>query len=318
MSIIEALKQTAQADLKTIVLPEGNDPRVTQAAEILADEKLVRPILLNGTTSHPGVTVIKTTGNRYRSELAELLYQLRKRKKGVTRGYAETAVNAPLTFGALMVRSQYADGCVAGAVHATRDVLQAALQIIGLEEGNHLASSVFLMILPDGRAITYGDCGMVPDPTAEQLANIAVTSAGTHTQLTGETPKVAMLSFSTKGSAESESVQKVRTATELAQRLAPSMQIDGELQFDAAFVPAIGERKAAGSEVAGQANVFIFPNLDAGNIGYKITERIGGAQAIGPLLQGFARPIHDLSRGANAEDIVMAAVVAAIQAQRLV
>lgn len=154
---------------------------------------------------------------------------------------------------------------------------------------------------------------MVPDPTADQLANIAVTSAGTHTQLTGQSPKVAMLSFSTKGSADSDSVQKVRAATALAQELAPLMQIDGELQFDAAYVPAVGERKAAGSNVAGHANVFIFPNLDAGNIGYKITERIGGAQAIGPLLQGFAKPIHDLSRGSSADDIVMAAVIAAVQ-----
>ena len=156
---------------------------------------------------------------------------------------------------------------------------------------------------------------MVPDPTADQLANIAITSAQTHTQLTGQEPKVAMLSFSTKGSADSESVQKVRQATEMAQKLAPDMRIDGELQFDAAYVPSVGERKAVGSSVAGHANVFIFPNLDAGNIGYKITERVGGAQAIGPLLQGFAKPIHDLSRGSNAEDIAMAAVIAAIQAE---
>ena len=313
MSVIQTLKQTAQADLKTIVLPEGNDPRVVKAAEQLADENLVRPILLNGATDHAGVTLIDTTDHDYRAELVELFYQLRQHK-GVSLEDAAAAVDAPLTFGALMVRQGLADGCVAGAVHATRDVLRAALQLVGLQEGNNLASSIFLMILPDGRAITYGDCGMVPDPTVSQLANIAVTSAKTHTQLTGEEPKVAMLSFSTKGSADSESVQKVRQATEMAQQLAPAMQIDGELQFDAAYVPSVGERKAAGSQVAGYANVFIFPNLDAGNIGYKITERVGGAQAIGPLLQGFAKPIHDLSRGSKTEDIVMAAVIAAVQA----
>ena len=313
MSVIERLKEKARNNLQTIVLPEGGDPRVVAAAEQLADEGVVRPILLNGTTTHTGVTNLSTSNSDYHEPLANLYYDLRNHK-GVTVAEAKRAIEAPLTFGALLVRHGVAAGCVAGAVHATRDVLRAALQIIGLAEGNDLASSVFLMLLADGRPLTYGDCGMVPDPTAEQLAKIAIASAASHTQLTGEHPRVAMLSFSTKGSAESESVSKVRRATELAQQLAPDLLIDGELQFDAAYLPAVGERKAAGSNVAGRANVFIFPNLDAGNIGYKITERIGGAQAIGPLLQGFAHPIHDLSRGASPDDIVMAAVIAAVQA----
>ncbi|MEM8859544.1 MAG: phosphate acetyltransferase [Chloroflexota bacterium] len=311
--VIQNLKERAKQAHKTIVLPEGYDPRVVQAAEILANEGTVRPILLNGTSDHAGVQTIQTETAEQRQQMADLFFELRKHK-GVTAEDAYEAVVAPLTFGALMVRAGLADGCVAGAVHATRDVLRAALQIIGLEEGNNLASSVFLMILQDSTALTYGDCGMVPDPNAEQLANIAVKSAATHTQLTGESPKVAMLSFSTKGSADSDSVCKVREATAIAQKLAPELMLDGELQFDAAFVPSVAERKAAGSAVAGQANTFIFPNLDAGNIAYKITERIGGAQAIGPLLQGFAKPIHDLSRGSNADDIAMAAVIAAVQA----
>ncbi|MEM9778177.1 MAG: phosphate acyltransferase, partial [Chloroflexota bacterium] len=241
--VIQNLKERAKQANKTVVLPEGYDPRVVQAAEILVNDGTVRPILLNGTSEHEGVQTIQTETAEQRQQMAELFFELRKHK-GVTAAAAHEAVLAPLTFGALMVRAGLADGCVAGAVHATRDVLRAALQIIGLEEGNSLASSVFLMILQDGTALTYGDCGMVPDPDAGQLANIAVKSAATHTQLTGQTPKVAMLSFSTKGSADSDSVSKVREATAIAQKLAPDLMLDGELQFDAAFVPSVGERKA--------------------------------------------------------------------------
>jgi len=329
MNIIKRLRKEASQHNARIVLPEGHDPRMIQAAVTLAQQQIVQPILLGNPTeieqiaNEQGIELPDTVQLLQPEDapqferFAEEYYALR-RSKGISQAEAKTAMTTPLNYGAMMVRLGEAEGCVAGAVHATSQVLRAALQIIGMAEGVKIASSVFLMVLPENnnqpsRAITYGDCGMVPDPDATQLAQIAIASAHTHTQLTGEEPAVAMLSFSTKGSAKHPTVDKVQEATALAQQMAPELLLDGELQFDAAYVAAIGEKKAPDSTVAGQANVFIFPNLDAGNIGYKITERLGGAQAIGPIIQGLAKPMHDLSRGCKADDIVTLAAICAVQ-----
>ncbi len=314
MTIIKKLKNRAAKTNARIVLPEGNDPRVIAAARILASEGAIRPILItNKSPDLPDeIDVIDPANFEQSALIAHTLYERRKHK-GMTLPQAELQALQPLTFATLLLHLGLADGCVAGAAHSTRDVLRNGLQILGMRAGVSVASSTFLMILPDGRAVTYADCGMVPDPTAEQLATIALASAETHQQLTGEEPIVAMLSFSTLGSAESASVQKVRAATALARRRNPELTIDGELQFDTAFVAAVGSRKAPDSDVAGRANVFIFPNLDAGNVAYKITERIGNAQALGPLIQGLSKPMHDLSRGCKAEDIVLVSTICALQ-----
>ena len=319
MSIVDRLKNRARKLGATIVLPEGDDPRVQSAAILLKAEGIVEPILL--TTSEQtavnapvGIKFIHTPTNPNKEKLAGKIVDIHQ-SKGLTIEQGRELAENVLIAGATMMRLGVADGCVAGAAHATSDVLRTGLQFVGMADGMTIASSTFLMILENGRSLTYADCGMVPKPDAEQLATIAVTSAKTHQQLTGEDPIVALLSFSTKGSAKHESVTKVQEATRLAQQMAPDLTIDGELQFDAAFVTAVGHKKAPDSKVPGNANVFIFPNLDAGNIAYKITERIGGAQAIGPLIQGLAAPIHDLSRGCTADDIVLTAAIAAIQAK---
>ena len=316
MDIIERLKEQAAVLNARIVLPEGDDARVREAAEQLAAAGLVRPILLTSDLSlmPDGIEAIVPAQDGRFDEMAQAYFALRQHK-GITLEQARAAMAQPVTFGAMLVRMGAADGCVAGAAHATGDVLRAGFQIIGLADDVSTVSSAFLMILPDGRTITYGDCAVVPNPTAEQLATIAASTAHTHEQLTGEPARVAMLSFSTKGSAKHPDVDKVREATALAQAADPDLLIDGELQFDAAWIEAIGQRKAPGSSVAGRANVFVFPTLDAGNIGYKLTERLGNAQAIGPIIQGLARPMHDLSRGCKAADIVVLSLIAAIQAR---
>ena len=220
----------------------------------------------------------------------------------------------PLHVAALMVAAGEVDACVAGATRPTPDVIRAALFCIGPAPDAGIVSSCFLLELPDGTPVTYGDCGVVPEPDCEQLASIAVACAATHAQLTAEEPRVAMLSYSTKGSADGPQVELVRAATELVRARAPGLAVDGELQFDAAWVPEVARSKAPGSPVVGRANVFVFPDLASGNIAYKITERLAGARAYGPLLQGTAGVIHDLSRGCSADDIVTVATIAACQA----
>jgi phosphate acetyltransferase len=299
--VVQRLRREASALGARVVFPESSDPRVVEAAAILEREGIVKPILLDPSTDPRA------------DDLGRALYDLRK-GKGMTEAEARRAILNPLMFGAMLVRTGGADACVAGSLSPTADVIRAALRILGLAPGVSLVSSVFLMALADGRAVTYGDCAVVPYPDAAGLAAIALSSAETHRQLTGERPVVAMLSFSTKGSAEHEAVAKVREATARARAARPDLDIDGELQFDAALVPEVGRRKAPGSAVAGRANVFVFPNLDAGNIAYKITERLGGAQAIGPVIQGLAKPMHDLSRGCQVDDIVTVAAIGALQA----
>lgn len=325
MSLIDHIKLKASQRQKRIVLPESGDIRTILAANYLAENKICAPILLgnpevisafvsaNSITLHGGVQIIDPQTSPLVEPFAVHLFEKRK-AKGLSEEQAISLVKSELFFAAEMLVHNHADGCVAGAVNTTGDVLRAAIQVVGLKPGSSVVSSVFLMSMPDGRSFTFGDCAVVPYPDANQLASIAIDSSMTHRSLTGEEPRTAMLSFSSKGSAVHERTELVVEATALARQKAPELNIDGELQFDAALLPAIGQKKAPGSSVAGNANVFIFPNLDAGNIGYKLTERLAGATATGPIIQGLAAPMNDLSRGCSWEDIVNTAAVSALQA----
>lgn len=323
-NFIQDIKENAKKLNKRIVFPESGDLRTLQAVLTLTEEGICKSILLgnpdnihqlaksNGLALPTGVRIIDPVSSEKNFDYANEFYQLRK-EKGLQHSEAKDRIKDSLYYGAMMVRRGDADGCVAGAVNTTADVLRSAIQIIGLAQGTKTVSSVFMMVLPDGRVFTYGDCAVLPYPTENQLADIAIASSETHFQLTGEEPKVAMLSFSTKGSAQHEAVNKVTEALHLVKTKKPNLKIDGEMQFDAALLPDIGKRKAPDSLVAGQANVFIFPNLDAGNIGYKITERLAGAEAIGPVIQGLAKPMNDLSRGCKSDDIVTVAAICALK-----
>ncbi len=303
MKVRQSLPEMAYDSLRAVVpriaLADGGDGRAVLAANALAQDGLVAPVLVG----LPGATAAAAQG------------------VGVSVVGGVDVVECgndtdPLRHAMDLVKANDVIGCVAGATRSTADVLRAAIRAVGREPRSDLVSSSFLLVLPGGRSVVYADCAVVPDPDASQMATIAIAAGRTFAELTGETPRVAMLSFSTRGSASHHLVDKVRAATDLVRRQAPDLTVDGELQFDAAFVPEIAARKAPGSEVAGAANVFVFPSLDAANIAYKITERIGGATALGPLLQGFAAPIHDLSRGCSAEDLYEVAAIAGFQAVR--
>lgn len=312
MNIIKILREKASKNLKTIVFPRSSDPRVVRAAEYLKNNQLCHPVLLKNKDSvKSSVEMIDIKSSPNLDEYAASFYEKRKHK-GITLNEAFSTVTNPLFFAASMIASNHAHGGVAGSISSTGDVLKAAIQTIGLKKGSCVVSSIFLMSFDDGRILSYADCAVVPYPNAEQLATIAIDSAETHSKLTGELPKVAMLSFSTKGSAQHERVDLVKHAYRMVSIINPELEIDGELQFDTAYVERIGLQKAPTSKVAGNANVFIFPNLDAGNISYKITQRIGGATATGPIIQGLDKPMMDLSRGCSWQDIVNVACVACL------
>jgi len=320
MELLKRIRDEASQRAKHIVLPEGEDDRMIQAAEILKREGVCEVTILDAKGDVPtraaslgasldGIRILNPIGNENLDRYSRQFYEIRK-QKGITEGEAKATVSQPLFFGAMMVREGDVDGSVAGAVNTTGNVLKAGIQCIGLADNISVVSSIFLMIVPDWeKPFTFADCAVVPNPDSSQLASIAIASAQTHKKLTGDEPIVAMLSFSTYGSATHPLVKKVQEATRLVKEMAPELKVDGELQLDAAIIPSIGMKKAPNSTVAGKANVLVFPDLNAANIGYKLTQRLAKAEAIGPIIQGLRKPTNDLSRGCSVDDIVNVAAI---------
>ncbi len=330
MAFIDALKERAKKDIKTIVLAEGEEIRTLRAADTVKKEGYAKLILVGNpdkvkavaateNLDIEGIEIVDPENSPKNEEYANAFYELRK-KKGVTPEQAAETIKDPSYYAVMMVKQGDADGMVSGAVHSSADTIRPSLQILKTAPGTKIVSTFFIMNVPncefgDNGTFVFGDCALNQNPTADELSEIAISSAASYKSLVGDDPRVAMLSYSTYGSAKSELVDKVQEATKLAKEKAPDLKLDGELQLDAAIVESVGKQKAPASNVAGTANVLIFPDLNAGNIGYKLVQRLAKAEAYGPMLQGIAKPVNDLSRGCSAEDIAGVIAITAIQAQ---
>jgi len=330
MEFIEQIKQRAKSNVKTICLPEASDIRTIEAAHIALQEGYAKIILLGEEESIHRMAmengfdisnawIINPKTSEKKEAFAQALFELRQ-AKGMTKEQADELINDEVYFGMMMVKMGEADGLVSGAIHSSSDTLRPALQILKTAPDTKLVSAFFIMCVPDcpygeEGVFVFGDCGLNQNPTADELSEIAKSSSESFEKLVGKEARVAMLSYSTYGSAKSELTEKVIEATRLVKEKYPEMKVDGELQLDAAIVPEIGKSKAPGSEIAGSCNTLIFPDLDAGNIGYKLTQRLGKAEAYGPLCQGIAKPVNDLSRGCSAQDIAGVIAITAVQAQ---
>ncbi len=332
MSFIEEMKKRAKTNIKKIVLPEATDIRVLKATEQISKEKFAKIVLLGNEEKIKHIAeensiiiddaeIIEPSKSEKYDEYANSFYELRK-AKGMTIEKARELMHDETYFGMMMVKMQEADGLVSGAIHSTADTLRPALQILKTAPGTKLVSAFFVMVVPnceygENGVFIFSDCGLNENPDAENLSEIAISSSKSFEQLVGKKSKIAMLSYSTYGSAKSELTEKVINATNLVKEKMPELEVDGELQLDAAIIPEIAKSKAPGSNVAGKANTLIFPDLNAGNIGYKLVQRLAKAESYGPLCQGIAKPVNDLSRGCSSEDIVGVVAITAVQAQNL-
>lgn len=332
MSFIEKIKEKARKDIKTIILPEATDERILQATEMVKKEKYAKIILLGNEEQIKqiaqekeidinGTQIIDPEKSEKSEEYATELYELRK-AKGMTEEKAKELIKEPIYYGMMMLKQGDADGLVSGAAHSTSDTLRPALQILKTAPGTKLVSAFFIMVVPDceygaNGTFIFADSGLNEEPDSEALSEIAISSSKSFEQLVGEQAKIAMLSYSTYGSAHSASTEKVIEATNKVKEKEPNLLVDGELQLDAAIIPEVAEFKARGSPLKGQANVLVFPDLGAGNIGYKLVQRLAKAEAYGPLCQGIAKPVNDLSRGCSAKDVAGVVAITAVQAQQI-
>ena len=330
MAFIDEIKERAKKEIKTIVLPEATDIRTLKAVDMISKDEFCKIVLVGekeeivkiaseNNLDISKVQIIEPNNSEAYEEYVNAFYELRKHK-GMTIEKSKELMLDPVFFGMMMVKQEKADGLVSGAAHSTADTLRPALQILKTAPGTKLVSTFAVMDVPnceygENGVFLFSDCGLNQNPNSEELSEIAISTAKSFKQIIGKESKVAMLSYSTYGSAKAEEVDKVRIATELAKEKEPKLLIDGEMQFDAAIIPAIAKSKAPGSNVAGNANTIIFPDLQAGNIGYKLVERLAKAEAYGPICQGMAKPVNDLSRGCKAEDIVGVVAITCVQAQ---